>query len=422
MKSSTSSRSLPTPAFRSFASRTTRSCRARPGKFVGSGRCSASIPSEANARSRFLPHEHLPDFDCSIYIDNSVILKVPPEALIEQYLPASAFCLAEHSFRHSVLGEFLEVEEVGYDDPARLFEQLNHYALELPDILDERPFWTAVLLRDHRNPNVRRMLDIWLAHVQRYSRRDQLSVNFAFERAGLKPKVLHIDNHKSWFHSWPKGTSTRSANFKRLASAFLSHPAARTKELEAALADERRHREAMEAKNQALLSSTSWRMTAPLRNVVKTVRSFRRSAVRKRRAANRSAPKAVSVERAKPAEGYLPPSPENPTAAAFFRDGFIGPIDLFTREQCELILKHYRRGVPPPQPEWPKDLAVRDRFFYEVAKRPAAHLAAQTASRRRYRIVGRERCRARPWPNSHLAHRYRNFCARGPLRDRLGGT
>jgi mannose-6-phosphate isomerase-like protein (cupin superfamily) len=51
--------------------------------------------------------------------------------------------------------------------------------------------------------------------------------------------------------------------------------------------------------------------------------------------------------------------------------GFIGPIDLFTREQCELILKHYRRGVPPPQPEWPKDLAVRDRFFYEVAKRPA---------------------------------------------------
>jgi mannose-6-phosphate isomerase-like protein (cupin superfamily) len=141
---------------------------------------------------------------------------------------------------------------------------------------------------------------------------------------------------------------------------------ASTADLTQAFAAERRHREAMEAKNQALLSSTSWRVTAPLRNVVKTVRSFRRSAIRKRRKADRSASKAVS----EPAESDLPPSPENPTAGAFFRDGFIGPIDLFTREQCELILKHYRRGVPP-QPEWPKDLAVRDRFFYEAAKQPA---------------------------------------------------
>jgi hypothetical protein len=122
------------------------------------------------------------------------------------------------------------VEALGYDDQGRLFEQLNHYALELPEVLEERPFWTAVLLRDHRNPKVRRMLDIWHAHVQRYSRRDQLSVNLAFRRAGLTPEVLRVDNHESWFHSWPVGTSRR-ANVIRLASPFLSHPAARAKEL-----------------------------------------------------------------------------------------------------------------------------------------------------------------------------------------------
>ena len=59
-------------------------------------------------------------------------------------------------------------------------------------------------------------------------------------------------------------------------------------------------------------------------------------------------------------------------AGAFFRDGFIGPIDLFTKSHCELLLKHHRQGIPPrPQVEWPKDLAVRDRLFYEVARRPA---------------------------------------------------
>jgi uncharacterized cupin superfamily protein/quercetin dioxygenase-like cupin family protein len=67
----------------------------------------------------------------------------------------------------------------------------------------------------------------------------------------------------------------------------------------------------------------------------------------------------------------LPASPENPAVAAFFRDGFFGPIDLLTRAQCELILKHYRRGVPPRKPEWPKDLAVHDRLFYEVTRQPA---------------------------------------------------
>jgi hypothetical protein len=130
-----------------------------------------------------------------------------------------------------VLEEFLEVEALGYDDQGRLFEQLNHYALELPEVLNERPFWTGVLLRDHRDPKVRNMLDIWLAHVQRYSRRDQLSVNVAFRRAGLRPEVLRIDNHESWFHSWPNRISLRRASVLRLASPFLSHPAARAKEI-----------------------------------------------------------------------------------------------------------------------------------------------------------------------------------------------
>jgi hypothetical protein len=178
------------------------------------------------------PHEYLTSFDCSLYIDNSVILTAPPEQVIEQYLGASGFCLPEHSYRESVLDEFLEVERLGYDDQGRIFEQLNHYMLELPEVLQEKPFWTGVMLRNHRDLKVRTMLEIWSAHVQRYSRRDQLSVNFAFRRADLRPEVLRIDAFASWFHSWPNRTNSKQEKVFRLASTFHSLPVARIKELE----------------------------------------------------------------------------------------------------------------------------------------------------------------------------------------------
>ena len=44
---------------------------------------------------------------------------------------------------------------------------------------------------------------IWLAHVLRFSRRDQLSANFVFGQAGVVPHRLNIDNFSSWFHTWP---------------------------------------------------------------------------------------------------------------------------------------------------------------------------------------------------------------------------
>jgi hypothetical protein len=68
-------------------------------------------------------------------------------------------------------------------------------------VLKEKPYWTAILPRDHRDHKVRAMLEIWKAHVYRYSCRDQLSVNLAFRLAGLTPVALPIDNHASWFHT-----------------------------------------------------------------------------------------------------------------------------------------------------------------------------------------------------------------------------
>jgi FkbM family methyltransferase len=177
-------------------------------------------------------HEYLPEFDCSLYIDNSIILTQPPEKLIEQFDVAAGIALAEHDFRDTVLDEFLAVSKAGLDDQSRIFEQLNHYMFECPEVLKEKPYWAGLMLRDHRNPRTCAMLQFWSAHVQRYSRRDQLSLNLAFRHVGLKPQVLAIGVHSSAFHSWPHTPGRDRAKWPRLPGNFYNPPIARVRNLE----------------------------------------------------------------------------------------------------------------------------------------------------------------------------------------------
>jgi uncharacterized cupin superfamily protein len=357
-------------------------------------------PIRSQRAIKIRPHEYLPDFARSLYVDNSVLLQVEPERIVDCCSGASGFSLPKHRYRETVLDEFLEVERLGLDDEARLFEQLNHYLLDAPEVLQEQALWTGIMLRDHENAHVRAMLDIWSAHVQRYSRRDQLSINYAFRRAGLQPETLEVDNNKSWFDMRPRRTGSNRTRALRVANSFFSSPVARLKLLEQenkayraekkglerlvadlkriiaqdpANADLQRLLAEQKLQNEALLTSTSWRVTAPMRGAITWLRASRPAL---RRALHRL------VSAGKDRKGPLPAvhvgdcsdvdwKTRGTGAAVFAEEGFIGPLDLFTQAQCALILKHYRFGARPVSPEWPKDRAVRDRVFYDLACRPA---------------------------------------------------
>jgi hypothetical protein len=214
-----------------------------------------SIRSQRELKLR--PHVYLPEFKASIYIDNSVLLSQSPASIFEQYFPESGFSIIEHSYRNSVLDEFLEVEKLGLDNQYRIREQLNHYKIECPELLQEKPFWGAILIRDHKNTKVMSMCDIWAAHVHRYSRRDQLSVNVAFWKADLIPDVIHVDNLSSWFHSW----SHIDGRIR-----FYEVSGTSIRELEQALAEKEQELTELQSQISELLASTSWRITAPMRS------------------------------------------------------------------------------------------------------------------------------------------------------------
>jgi glycosyltransferase involved in cell wall biosynthesis/mannose-6-phosphate isomerase-like protein (cupin superfamily)/tetratricopeptide (TPR) repeat protein len=58
-------------------------------------------------------------------------------------------------------------------------------------------------------------------------------------------------------------------------------------------------------------------------------------------------------------------------ASAFARDGFLGPVRLFSALQSRLIASHLQGADEPRPADWQKGRAVTDRFFYELAAHPA---------------------------------------------------
>jgi Protein of unknown function (DUF616) len=248
-----------------------------------------SFPSDPVRSQRLLKirgNELLDSYDTTLYVDNSVRLKVPAGTILDRWLedPNVDIALPLHSYRETVLDEFDELIESRYDDPARLYEQLVQYSEDHAESLNSRPYWTAIVAR-RSNDRVRKSMAVWADHVLRYSRRDQLSARVALDSGNVSVNAVEIDNFTSDLHEWPvevhrkvaqgktservagplvadlrrlRRNLTKAQSAEESAVVDAANVRQRNVELEAAV----RHYEAELAEFHA---STSWRITAPLR-------------------------------------------------------------------------------------------------------------------------------------------------------------
>jgi hypothetical protein len=247
-------------------------------------------------------HRFLPEYDVSLYIDNSVLLTRRPEDIIEALLPpAAGLAAVEHSFRETVLDEFEQVKRARREAAWVCDEQLDHYRRSIPEVLGMKPLIGGVLVRRHMRPDVVAAMERWWIHVLRFSRRDQLSFQAALHEAGLTPTTWALDVRDSGSWVWPASTGRDPAGegtspARTVFPADLDEAAdrdARIAELEAQVLSERtehghtmRRIDDLEAERralsdrcadldaaheslirdiEALRSSTSWRITAGLR-------------------------------------------------------------------------------------------------------------------------------------------------------------
>lgn len=148
------------------------------------------LPAEKlSRRPKALPHEYFPDVEHSLYIDNTVCFKRLPQAADLQ-IPSPGKPYLFRGFRHATRNhpgeEAAVLATLGYEEVDTLCRQLDFYAAQRP-LSQVTPLSTGtVLLRSHHSPTVREFGRLWWESILAFSKRDQISLDYARQQAGCE--------------------------------------------------------------------------------------------------------------------------------------------------------------------------------------------------------------------------------------------
>ena len=107
-------------------------------------------------------------------------------------------------------------------------------------------------------------------------------------------------------------------------------------------------------------------------------------------------------------------------AFAFDRDGFVGPFQLFTADDCRVIACHFKQAQQQPPANWFKGLALNGSLRPQSRQPTSLALAARRADRRKYRALGLNFGCPGTGGGSSLAHRHRIFQLQTVVLPRSG--
>ncbi|MGH9441845.1 MAG: glycosyltransferase domain-containing protein [Thermoanaerobaculia bacterium] len=162
------------------------------------------LPDDPGRSSRYVkmhPHVLLSDYDASLYIDGSILLRRRPEDIFESLLfgVTDTMACVRHDQRRRIDEEAEAVAAWDLDDPAVVAEQLRAYALDGHD--GTVPMISAgFLLRFHNDKRVVAFMEAWFSHVMAFSRRDQLSFPHVAEKLAFPMHMHDFDTESSeWY-------------------------------------------------------------------------------------------------------------------------------------------------------------------------------------------------------------------------------
>ena len=171
------------------------------------------FPADAHRSQRYFkikPHLFFPDYEYSLYIDNTVVLKKNAEIFIEMVINDCSINLQKpflslpyHSFRDDLLSEFNECSNLKLDKQIKIYNQLIDYSKVNINLLKRKPYWAGILFRNHNNSQLINFSEIWFANLCKYSKRDQLSIMYSANQAELTISGFNLNNALSEFHKWP---------------------------------------------------------------------------------------------------------------------------------------------------------------------------------------------------------------------------
>ena len=136
-----------------------------------------------------------PDYDFVVWVDANVLIRCGVE-IFAAFTEAAgcAVGVIPHPIRASYAQEAEEVRALGLDVDDLIQAQLDRYG-NVAELQAEQLIETNFMVLDVRQSEVREFTRLWWNEINTYSRRDQLSVNYALLKAGVKWKPLLQESH-----------------------------------------------------------------------------------------------------------------------------------------------------------------------------------------------------------------------------------
>ncbi len=163
-------------------------------------------PSRASREIKMLGHKHFPVGTRSLYIDNTVRLKVDGSKVLEDWLKEEDIAFMRHYSRKTLRGEFFICSAYGLDEQDRIWKQYKYYKLNYYTVLKERPHWGGMIARINSD-KTDKFMDTWKQQFDTFTRRDQLSINVSSMISGIKIATIDGENNSSKWHEWPVHTN-----------------------------------------------------------------------------------------------------------------------------------------------------------------------------------------------------------------------
>ena len=161
-------------------------------------------PARAAKQLKALAHVYLPQYDLSMYIDNTIRLKAAPARFFDEFLaPATSplVCFNHHE-RDCIYKEAKVVLSLGLDTPERVNTQMSLYRyLGYP--AKNGLANGALLLRRHRDPALQQVMNTWVEQIFCHSRRDQLSMLPSCWFGNFAPEYLPGEFERGDLVQWP---------------------------------------------------------------------------------------------------------------------------------------------------------------------------------------------------------------------------
>lgn len=147
------------------------------------------IDPRRNSRiAKIMPHKYS-NADIIITIDGNMRLLITPEQLVEKYLGDYDMAVFKHGMRDCIYQEALEVCTLKMDDIETIIEQAKFY--EDNFFAKNKGLAQGGIIIRRNNKKTRLFNEYWWADYCRFSRRDQLSLMPAIEKAGLRVNMIN---------------------------------------------------------------------------------------------------------------------------------------------------------------------------------------------------------------------------------------